>query len=143
MPLAVLSDKITDYLQTTLAGDTTIKTLTGGGPSDPRVYHYYDAPAETPIGFPAYLSWAQMSMGREVNGVTEPVVSIRTYSYDVERVYDIEIRITQLFDKVVHTITGVGRTVTEVINQQDLYDQTNKFCGRETHIKFGALTTAQ
>ena len=142
MPLPALSDKITTYLQATLAADNTLKALTGGNVVDPRVYHYYEAQAELPAGFPAYLSWAQLSRGRERGAVTEPILSIRTYAYDIQRVYDIEVRIHELFDTKVHSISGVGRTVTAVVHAQDLFDQTNKFTGREIHIQFGAQTAA-
>lgn len=150
MPLPGLSGYLALYTQQRLQTDPTIRFLLGGElpPGDPRVYHYYESPAYADQQHPAFISWAELAKPKEVGGTTEPVTSLRIYSYDIDRVHDVEARVESLFERVVHTVPTTtspprtARTVSSIINAQDLYDQSNKFCGREVHVRYGTLTTA-
>lgn len=135
-----LDTALSDWVMTMLSTDSVVQALTGGRPStDPRVYWFYQADAVLTVEYPAYISFAQMSSGRERGGVTEPVYSFRVYAYDLAVCQAIVTRMNQLFDGVVNTL-GAGTVTSEKVQASDLFDQANKFAGREVHYSFGVQT---
>lgn len=135
MPFPTFSERVALFIQSTLDGDAPLTAILG---APGRAYWYYQAPAEVPTG--AYITWANLTGGRERGGVTEPVFSLRIYSFDLAVCLQVESQLRVIFDRKVLTLSGGAKVTTQVIDCSDIYDQYQKFAGREAHLQVGGLT---
>ena len=129
-----IKSKFEDVMRT----DTTIQSLMGGTPQDPRVYPFYSGTAEITPEKPAFITYSLMDPTKTL-AVGNPVFTVAIWTREWVRAERVLARLRGLFDQEIHITAAPNnrRLYTKVLNANDKYQQEPRYAGKDVQISAG------